>query len=85
MNKMSPKRVHLYSLLILAAGAALGAIGAISEIKLLAILGITLLIGDIVFSSLRIKNDKFKLRCNRRNCSRCGCPAPHGRPPYISR
>ena len=36
-------------------------------------------------SSLRIKNDKFKLRCNRRNCSRCGCPVPHGRPPYISR
>ena len=49
MKKMSPKRVHLYSLLILAAGAALGAIGALSEIKLLAILGITLLIGDIVF------------------------------------
>ena len=38
-----------------------------------------------ILSSLRIKNDKFKLRCNRRNCSRCGCPVPHGRPPYISR
>lgn len=40
---------------------------------------------ETVVSSLRIKNDKFKLRCNRRNCSRCGCPVPHGRPPYISR
>lgn len=60
MNKMSPKRVHLYSLLILAAGAALGAIGALSEIKLLAILGITLLIGDIV----------FRIACYR--CSYCG-------------
>lgn len=37
-----------------------------------------------VFSSLRIKHDKLKLRCNRRNCSKCGCPVPRGRPPYIS-
>ena len=35
-------------------------------------------------SSLRIKHDKLKLRCNRRNCSKCGCPVPRGRPPYIS-
>ena len=35
-------------------------------------------------SSLRIKNDKLKLRCSRQNCSRCGCPVPRGRPLCIS-
>ena len=49
MKKMSPKQVDLYCILILAVGAALGAIGAFSEIKFLEIIGITLLIGDIVF------------------------------------
>lgn len=49
MKKISPKQVNLYYLLILATGAALGAIGALSEIKFLAVIGITLLIGDIIF------------------------------------
>lgn len=35
-------------------------------------------------SSLCIKNDKFKLQCTQRNCSRCGCPVPRGHPPCIS-
>ena len=60
MKKMSPKQVHLYCILILAVGAALGAIGAFSEIKFLEIIGITLLIGDIV----------FRVACYR--CPYCG-------------
>lgn len=60
MKKISPKQVSLYFLLILAIGAVLGAIGALSEIKPLAIIGITLLIGDIVFRQPRIKNDAFQ-------------------------
>ncbi len=60
MKKMSPKQVDLYCILILAVGAALGAIGAFSEIKFLEIIGITLLIGDIV----------FRVACYR--CPYCG-------------
>ena len=60
MKKMSPKQVDLYCILILAVGAALGAIGAFSEIKSLEIIGITLLIGDIV----------FRVACYR--CPYCG-------------
>ena len=60
MKKMSPKQVDLYCILILAVVAALGAIGAFSEIKFLEIIGITLLIGDIV----------FRVACYR--CPYCG-------------
>ena len=60
MKKISPKQVNLYFLLIFAIGAVLGAIGALSEIKPLAIIGITLLIGDII----------FRIACYR--CSYCG-------------
>lgn len=60
MKKISPKQVNMYFLLILAAGAVLGAIGALSEIKPLAIIGIVLLLGDIV----------FRLACYR--CHYCG-------------
>ena len=41
-------------------------------------------LGKKLISSLRIKHDKFKLRCTRQNCSRCGCPVPRSHPPYIS-
>ena len=49
MKKISPKQVKMYFILILVAGAVLGAIGALSEIKPLAIIGLVLLCGDIVF------------------------------------
>ncbi len=46
---------------------------------------VTLMLPKLILSSLRIKHDKFKLRCSQRNCSRCECPVPHDRPPGISR
>ncbi len=49
MKKPSPKQVNMRFLLILAAGAVVGLIGACFEIKFLAMMGLILLVGDIIF------------------------------------
>lgn len=49
MKRLSPKQVNMYFLLILAAGAVVGLLGVRFEIKFLAMMGLILLAGDIVF------------------------------------
>ena len=60
MKRLSPKNVDYYFLLILAAGAILGGIGAFLEIGPLAVIGMVLMFGDII----------FRLVCYR--CPHCG-------------
>ena len=60
MKRLLPKKVNAYFLLILAAGTILEGIGIFTEIRPLAIAGIILTLGDIV----------FRLVCFR--CPHCG-------------